>query len=81
MRVVIKHYRIGLNLTISELAIKVKISKAHMSNIENNKEFPSPLVFHKLAKALQVCPYKLLDFCFDCPLVNCCESKFFLSEL
>lgn len=43
-----------LNLTKDSLAKKAKISRVHLSEIENGNAIPSIIIAHKIAKALNV---------------------------
>ena len=53
----IRELRKGKNLTLRELAVKVKVNFTYLSKIENQKlsfgEFPSEDLIRKLAKVLQ----------------------------
>lgn len=58
----IKFRRIELGITLSELAEKAMMSKAHLSNIETGKiNNVHAKTIHKLASALQVKPLWLID--------------------
>lgn len=66
MEIILKHYRITLNMSKAELASKVNVSRTYISRIENNKCSPSPPVLKRIARALNICPYYLIDFCTNC---------------
>lgn len=55
------------------LASKAGISKMSISKIENNKCLPSWKLITKLAQALNMCPYHLIDFCVDCSNIKSCN--------
>lgn len=54
MRNSVKAMRQKLNLTKDSLAKKAKISRVHLSEIENGNAIPSIIIAHKIAKALNV---------------------------
>lgn len=54
MRNSVKAMRQKLNLTQDSLAKKAKISRVHLSEIENGNAIPSIIIAHKIAKALNV---------------------------
>src|SRR6266567_2549333 len=53
----VRELRKGKNLTLRELAVKVKVNFTYLSKIENQKlsfgEYPSEDLIHKLAKVLE----------------------------
>lgn len=59
MVITIKEVRIRHNMTISDLAKKSGVSKAHISYIENGMRMPTLIIICRLAKALGVEPGEL----------------------
>lgn len=76
MGIILKRYRIILNMTRSELASKARISKTYIYKIEQNICFPSPPILRRISAVLNVCPYDLIDFCTSCPLKDCYKKSF-----
>jgi len=54
-------YRLLLGLTQQELADKLNISKAYVSQLENGKRTPSLALFVHIVIILDTCPCKLLN--------------------
>ncbi|WP_373869404.1 helix-turn-helix domain-containing protein [Fictibacillus barbaricus] len=54
-----KHLRLSKKLSITDLASSARISKGHLSNIENHGSSPSVQVIKKLALALEI-PVELI---------------------
>ncbi len=55
----VRCYRNDLQLTQLELAVKSKLSKAYIAQIETGKKTPSLEAITMLAEALEICPYQL----------------------
>ena len=62
-----RKYRLKANLTQQELADKINMSKAYISQLENGKRDPSIKVLLHLAAILNTCPCRLLNYPFECP--------------
>lgn len=77
----IKQYRIDKNMTQHELAIKSKLNHSYISQLENNHpkaKSPTLRVIFRIARALEVCPHKLIQYNIDCEQ-NCftkCSKNF-----
>jgi len=57
----IKELRLKLDISLRELARRIKISAPFLSDIELGRRFPSADVLHALAKALEVSPEELAE--------------------
>ncbi|KZL94395.1 helix-turn-helix transcriptional regulator [Clostridium magnum] len=73
-----KQFRLALNLSQSELAEKVGVSRIYINKIERNIVFPSMPILKRISKVLNVCTYKLINPCVNCTLEDCCENFFYL---
>ena len=60
LRTNIKKYREKAGLTQEQLSETAGISSDYLSEIERGKKIPSMKRFFKIAKALNLLPYKLL---------------------
>lgn len=60
LRTNIKKYREKVGLTQEQLSEIAGISSDYLSEIERGKKIPSMKRFFKIAKALNLLPYKLL---------------------
>lgn len=58
----VKTLRTRKNMTQSNVAEYVDVDSKHISCIESGKNFPSAELVGRLAKALEVHPYKLFEF-------------------
>lgn len=76
----IKQYRLLKNMTQVELARKAKVRQSYISDLENNVDAKSPTLrtIFRIADALDICPYVLIQCdisCSDNCLKHC--KKFF----
>lgn len=72
----IKQYRIGKNMTQHELARKSRLNHSYISQLENNHpkaKSPTLRVIFRIARALEICPHKLIQYNISCS--NNCLSK------
>lgn len=70
----IKKYRLLKGMTQTELARKANVKQSYISQLEKEDvEIKSPTLktIFRIAAALQVCPYLLIEFNTECTQ-NCC---------
>lgn len=78
----IKIYRQSKNITQLELARKCRLNRSYISQLENNHpgaKVPTLRVIFKIAKALEVCPHKLIQYNISCSnncFANCDKDPF-----
>ncbi|XZI40478.1 helix-turn-helix domain-containing protein (plasmid) [Clostridium perfringens] len=71
---IIKEYRRINNISQTELAKKLGISKSFLSELEHCQSKPSPYTLIKISNLLNLCPIKLLNFFYNNTLeFNCCK--------
>lgn len=63
----IKDVRTMKGISGAKLAHKIGISQSFLSDLENQKYDIKLIVLLQIAGALDVCPYKLINFCINCP--------------
>lgn len=78
----IKHFRLKRGLTQQELADKTGLSQMYISYLErdNRKKSPTLNTVAKIAEALEICPFSLIEF--NCKLnckyyESCVKRQFF----
>ncbi len=77
MGTLLKQHRISLNMSKTELASKAHISRKFLSDIERNLSFPTEPVLKRISRALNICPYELVNFCMGCSFDNTCKKHLF----
>lgn len=74
---IIEEYRRINNLTQTELAKKLGISKSFLCELEHRHSKPSPETLVHLSNTLKICPIRLLNFFSNDKLeFNCCADYF-----
>jgi transcriptional regulator with XRE-family HTH domain len=61
----IMHWRKKRNLSQSQLACKIDVSQAYISELEKNKRNPTIKILKRIAEALEICTKELIPC--DCP--------------
>ena len=80
-KLMIKKIRLEKGISQSALARKANVRQSYISALETNPNAKSPTlrVITKIAEALNVCPYILVQYNMDCDK-NClknCKQNFF----
>ncbi|MGH4122661.1 MAG: helix-turn-helix domain-containing protein [Clostridium sp.] len=63
----IKEIRKAKGISVTELANKIGVSQSYLSDLENQKYRIKLFRLLEIGKVLEVCPYKLVDVCINCP--------------
>jgi len=76
---ILQKYRVEANMSQLELALRVGVTRIHISNIENGKCLPSQDLIIKIADVFNICPKDLIDFCDSCSqmMKKNCKNYFF----
>lgn len=78
MRLRIKEERLKKEISQKELAIKIGISKAYLSELENHIKMPTTSTLFDIACALSICPKDLIECTEECKkrYMDKCKFKF-----
>ena len=69
-----EEYRRKNNLTQTQLAKKLGISKSFLCELEHKQSRPSPNMLIHISNVLKLCPIKLLNFFYNNTLqFDCCK--------
>ncbi|HBI6976324.1 TPA: helix-turn-helix transcriptional regulator [Clostridium perfringens] len=75
----LEEYRRRNNLTQTELAKKLGISKSFLCELEHKQSKPSTNMLIHISNILKICPIKLLKFFYNNTLqFNCCKYGCYL---
>ena len=78
---IIEEYRRIHNLTQTELARKLGISKSFLCELEHKQNKPSVYTLIHMSNTLKLCPLKLLNFFYDNTLqFDCCKYGCYVKD-